>query len=80
MRNDKENLIVTLTFDLAHEIISFSEKIRTTHRFEMASQIFRSGTSISANIREAQSAESKKDFIHKFKIVAKEADELEYIG
>ncbi len=44
----------------------------------MASQIFRSGTSIGANIREAQNAESKRDFIHKFKISAKEADELEY--
>ena len=44
----------------------------------MASQIFRSGTSIGANIREAQNAESKADFIHKFKISAKEADELEY--
>ncbi|MCB0447049.1 MAG: four helix bundle protein [Gelidibacter sp.] len=78
MRNDKENLIVTLSFELALEVISFSEKIRTTNRFEMASQIFRSGTSIGANIREAQNAESKKDFIHKFKIAAKEADELEY--
>lgn len=44
----------------------------------MASQIFRSGTSIGANIREAQNAECKADFIHKFKISAKEADELEY--
>lgn len=44
----------------------------------MASQVFRSGTSIGANIREAQNAESKADFIHKFKISAKEADELEY--
>jgi four helix bundle protein len=44
----------------------------------MASQIFRSGTSIGANIREAQNAESKADFIHKFKIAAKEADEIEY--
>jgi four helix bundle protein len=44
----------------------------------MSSQIFRSGTSIGANIREAQNAESKADFIHKFKISAKEADEVEY--
>ena len=44
----------------------------------MASQIFRSGTSIGANIREAQNAESRADFVHKFKIAAKEADELEY--
>lgn len=52
--------------------------VRTTNRFEMASQIFRSGTSIGANTREAQNAESKRDFIHKFKIAAKEADEVEY--
>jgi four helix bundle protein len=76
MRNDKDNLIVKLTFELALEIISYSEEIRKLNRFEMASQIFRSGTSIGANIREAQNAESKADFIHKFKISAKEADEL----
>jgi four helix bundle protein len=78
MRNDKENLIVKLSFELALEVVSFSEKIRANNRFEMASQIFGSGTSIGANIREAQNAESKRDFIHKFKISAKEADELQY--
>lgn len=78
MRNDKENLIVRLTFQFSIEIIKFSEKLRSIHKFEMSSQIFRSGTSIGANIREAQNAESKADFIHKFKISAKEADELEY--
>nr|WP_294934661.1 four helix bundle protein [uncultured Flavobacterium sp.] len=78
MRNDKENLILTLTFELALDIIAYSEEIRKTNRFEMASQIFRSGTSIGANIKEAQNAESKADFIHKFKISAKEADELHY--
>lgn len=46
MRNDKDNLIVKLTFEFALEIISFSEEIRNTNRFEMASQIFRSGTSL----------------------------------
>ena len=78
MRNDKENIIVNLTFEFSLKIIEFSEKIKGLNKFEMASQIFRSGTSIGANIREAQNAESKKDFIHKFKISAKEADELEY--
>ncbi len=38
----------------------------------------KSGTSIGANVREAQNAESKADFIHKLKISAKEADETEY--
>jgi len=78
MRNDKDNLIVNLTFKFSLEVINFSEQIRALYKYEMASQIFRSGTSIGANIREAQNAESKADFIHKFKISAKEADELEY--
>ena len=78
MRNDKDNLIVKLTFEFALEIISYSEEIRRLNRFEMASQIFRSGTSIGANIREAQNAESKADFIHKLKIAHKEADETMY--
>ena len=38
----------------------------------------KSGTSIGANIREAQYCESKADFIHKFKMAAKEAEEIEY--
>lgn len=78
MRNDKENLIVRLTFDFSLKIIAYSEQLRTIHKYEMASQIFRSGTSIGANIMEAQNAESKADFIHKFKISAKKADEVLY--
>ena len=41
-------------------------------------QLLKSGTSIGANIRESQSAESKADFIHKLKIAHKEAQETEY--
>ena len=41
-------------------------------------QMLRASLSIGANIREAQNAESKNDFIHKMKIAAKEADELEF--
>jgi four helix bundle protein len=78
MRNDKENLIVKKTFDFALEAIDFSEKLRSLHKYEMASQLFRSGTSIGANVWEAQNAESSADFIHKFKIAAKEADETNY--
>jgi four helix bundle protein len=78
MRNDKDNLIVKLSFGFALKIIAYSEEIRQASRFEMASQIFKSGTSVGANIREAQNAESKADFIHKFKIAAKEGDEIQY--
>lgn len=43
----------------------------------MANQLFKSGTSIHANIREAQNADSKADFIHKIKVAVKEAEETE---
>ena len=78
MRDDRKNIIVDLTLEYALKVIEYSEQLSKLKKFDMASQIFRSGTSIGANIREAQNAESKKDFIHKFKISAKEADELEY--
>lgn len=78
MRNDKENIIVNKTFDFALNIIEFSEELYKGNRFPLANQIFKSGTSIGANVREAQNAESKADFIYKLKIAAKEADETEY--
>lgn len=53
MRNDKKNLIVEKTFNFSLKVIKFSEQLRELRKYEMASQIFRSGTSIGANIREA---------------------------
>lgn len=67
-----------LSFELALKIIEFSEILEEKRKYVIARQILRAGTSIGANIREAQNAESKADFIHKLKISAKEADELEY--
>ena len=78
MRDDKDNHIVKKTFDFALSTIDFSEKLRSLHKYEMSSQLFKSGTSIGANVWEAQNAESNADFIHKFKIAAKEADETNY--
>ena len=78
MRDDKENLIVKLTFEFALDIIEFSEELESAKKYVVAKQILKAGTSIGANVREAQNAESKSDFIHKIKIAAKEADEVEY--
>ena len=44
----------------------------------MSKQLLRSGTSIGANVRESQNAESPMDFIHKFAIAQKETDETLY--
>ena len=73
----KDNLILNLTFTFALDIIAYSEELVSLKKFNMANQLFRCGTSIHANIREAQNAESKSDFIHKMKISAKEAEETE---
>ena len=74
----KDNLIIDKTFSFAIEIIKYCEHLQNERRFVVANQLLRSGTAIGANSREAQNAESKADFIHKFKIAAKEADETEY--
>lgn len=51
----------------------------TEHRdFVLSKQILRSGTSIGANIQEAQQAQSKKDFLSKMNIALKEANETQY--
>ncbi len=78
MRNDKDNLIVKLTLEFALDIIEYSESLEEKRKYVIARQLLKSGTSIGANVREAQNAESKADFIHKLKIAAKEADETEY--
>jgi four helix bundle protein len=67
-----------LTFQFALKIISFTEILEEKKRFNMANQLFRSGTSIGANVREAQGCESKADFIHKMKIAYKEGEETRY--
>jgi four helix bundle protein len=78
MRSDKENLIVKLSLEFELDIIAFSELLEENKKYVIAKQILRSGTSIGANIRKAQNAESKIDFVHKMKIAAKEADETGY--
>ena len=78
MRNDRENVIVNLTLEFALEVIEYSELLEEKRKFVIARQLLKAGTSIGANTREAQNAESKADFIHKMKIAAKEADETEY--
>jgi four helix bundle protein len=78
MRNDKENIIVEKSFQFALKIVAFCEVLEEKRKYVVSRQLLKSGTSIGANVREAQNGESKGDFIHKLKIAAKEADETEY--
>jgi four helix bundle protein len=72
------NEIVDISFEFALEIIELAEILENNRKYVLANQILKSGTSVGANVREAQNAESKADFVHKMKIAAKEADENEY--
>ncbi len=78
MRQTSENEIVKVSFEFALMIITYCEKLETARKYVIARQLLKSGTSIGANVKEAQNAESANDFIHKLKIAAKEADETEY--
>ena len=78
MRNDKSNLIVDKTIDFSLAIIRYCEKLEGIKKYVIAKQLLKSGTSIGANVFEAQNAENKIDFIHKMKIATKEASESLY--
>jgi len=77
-RTMKKNEILDLSFDFALEIIKLVKYLKANKEFVMSSQLLRSGTSIGANITEAQAAQSTNDFIAKMSISSKEARETEY--
>ncbi len=72
------NPILKLTLEFSINIVSYCEVLQEHKKFVIANQLLKRGTSIGANSFEAQNAESKADFIHKFKIAAKEAEETQY--
>ncbi len=75
---DNKNFILNKSFEFALAIIEFSELLENERKYVIAKQLLKSGTSIGANIRESQGAESKADFVHKLKIAAKEDEETEF--
>ncbi len=75
---ERKNEVLDLSFDFALNIIKYCELLEEQKRYVIARQLLRAGTSIGANINEAQNAESKSDFIHKLKIASKEARESLY--
>jgi len=74
----KKNLIVSLSLQLATEIVEYCAALRELKQFEISSQLLRAGTSVGANVWESQHSESNKDFIHKMKIASKECNETAF--
>ena len=74
----KENKLADLSMKFAVDIIRLVKYLKTSHESIISNQIGRSGTSIGANIWEAQYAHGKADFIAKLQIALKEANETGY--
>ncbi|MNX57922.1 hypothetical protein D3C86_887480 [compost metagenome] len=75
----KENIIKNKSFDFAIRIVKLYQYLCFDKKeFILSKQLLRSGTSIGAMIREAEHAESRQDFVHKFSIAQKEANEVVY--
>lgn len=74
----KENKLADLSMEFSVDIINLVKKLKANRESIISNQIGRSGTSIGANIYEAQYAQGKKDFVSKLEIALKEASETGY--
>jgi len=74
-----QNIVFDRSFSFAVRIVKLHRHLNDHHRiFSLSDQILRAGTSIGANVVEAQDAQSEKDFLHKMSIALKEARETRY--
>ena len=75
----KENIVGSKSMAFAVRIVNLYKYLTTRRReLVLSKQVLKSGTSIGANIREANSAQSKSDFVAKLSIALKECDETGY--
>jgi len=75
----KQNIIKEKTFALAVKIVKLYKLLCNDKKeYVLSKQLVKSGTSIGANVQEAQAAQSKKDFAAKMAIASKEARETKY--
>ena len=74
----QESKLRIQSLDFAVSIINLTKSLKAKHETIISNQIGRSGTSIGANIREAQYAHGTADFIAKLQIALKEANETGY--
>lgn len=75
----KENIVKNKSFSFAIRIVkTYQFLIGEKKEFVLSKQLLRSGTSVGAMVREAEHAETKKDFIHKMGVAQKEINETIY--
>ena len=74
-----DNIVKNKSFNFAVRIVKLYQYLCSEKKeFVLSKQLLRCGTSVGAMVREAEHAESKQDFIHKFGIAQKEANEVVY--
>jgi len=73
-----KNEILEKSYAFALAVVRAAKMIRAKHEYELASQLWRAGTSIGSNVAEAQAGQSRADFRSKMGIAAKEARECHY--
>lgn len=74
----KDNIIQKKSYEFALQVISLYRKLCKSNEYVLSKQLLRSGTSIGANVEEAQAGQSRADFISKMSIASKEARETNY--
>ena len=75
----KDNVIMNKSMAFSVRIVNLSKYLsKEKHEYILSKQICKSGTSIGANVSEAQRAQSTADFLSKMKIALKEANETQY--
>jgi len=75
----QESVLKTKSFDFAIRVIKLHQYLRKKFdEYQLSKQVLRAGTSVGALIREAEHAESRKDFLHKLNIGLKEINECSY--
>lgn len=77
--NQMENVIEMKSFDFAVRIVNLYQYLTDTKKeYVLSKQLLRSGTSIGANVAEAEQAQSRPDFVSKMNIALKETSETKY--
>ncbi|WP_246525382.1 four helix bundle protein [Geomobilimonas luticola] len=74
----EDNIIQKKSYDFALMIIALYRQLCKSGEFVLSKQLLRSGTSIGANVEEAQAGQSRADFVSKISIASKEARETCY--
>ena len=79
VQSDSRHIVATKSFEFAVRIVNLSKYLMNEHKeYVLSKQLLKSGTSIGANIAEAQRGQSRADFLAKMCIALKEANETHY--